>query len=399
MTEDQLPFTLRPVVGKDFVGREKLVSEIVSQLSSDNKMGYSLHGIRRVGKTSVIKEAEMRLNRLNGPVFVYISVWRVAPSTVDEFVKVTTRAALSSFHPRLPVKFKFQELLVTGKEALTRLAQGMKLSAKVADDLEVSLSYIRKESDDVDAAITSCFSLVEHLAEMCNVSAVLAIDEFPSLADLTYGSKNQKIGDSIIKLVRTLYEDFGHTKLVVAGSYKHTLSRLVTGHNAPFYKQLLMREVKTFTPDEFDSFLERYLPGVKFDLTARQWMYEVTSGIPYNLQLVGGRIHDTNMQNLDTRSVNSAVRDVLEDQGDLSFQEDYEALTPSQVKTCKALATTPGIRPGAIATSQFMERNAVDFALTTLVKRGVIIRKEKGSYVLADNLFGEWLKLSDEERV
>src|SRR5208283_456397 len=166
---------------------------------------------------------------------------------IDEFVRVLNRATISAFQEYLPSKFRFEELLATGKTVLSRLLQSFKLSANVASDLEISVSYVRKETTDIEAAISSCLSLIDHLAEMTKTTSVLIIDEFPSLTDLTYGNKNQKAGESIIRLVRTLYEDFKHTKLVISGSYRQTLANLVAKKSAPFYKQLLIREVEPFT--------------------------------------------------------------------------------------------------------------------------------------------------------
>ena len=149
-----MAFTLTPALADDFVGRKEITSELVNQLSSRNKIGYSLSGVRRIGKTSILKEVERRLTENRKVPVAYVSVWRVSPNTIDEFVRVANRAALNAFRNRLPAKFKFEELLVTGKAALTRFLNSLKLSAKVTDDLEVSISYVRREASDVDDALT-----------------------------------------------------------------------------------------------------------------------------------------------------------------------------------------------------------------------------------------------------
>ena len=117
---------------------------------------------------------------------------------------------------------------------------------------------MRREENDVDAALTGCFSLIEHLGEMTGTSSVLIIDEFPSLVDLTCGEKNRKIGSSIIKLIRTLYEDFNDTKLVISGSYRQSMRNLVAKQSAPFYKQFLLREIEPFNQFEYREFLQHY---------------------------------------------------------------------------------------------------------------------------------------------
>ena len=77
-----MSFTLYPVTGRDFVGRKSLVSELTTELRSKNRMGYSLSGIRRVGKTSILKEVKLNLEKRK-LVVIYISAWRILPKTVD----------------------------------------------------------------------------------------------------------------------------------------------------------------------------------------------------------------------------------------------------------------------------------------------------------------------------
>ena len=392
-----MAFTLTPALADDFVGRKEITSELVNQLSSRNKIGYSLSGVRRIGKTSILKEVERRLTENRKVPVAYVSVWRVSPNTIDEFVRVANRAALNAFRNRLPAKFKFEELLVTGKAALTRFLNSLKLSAKVTDDLEVSISYVRREASDVDDALAGCFSLIEHLGEMTRTNSVLIVDEFPSLVDLTYGAKNQKIGDSMIKLIRTLYEGFKRTKLVISGSYRQTMRNLVAKQSAPFYKQLLLREIEPFSESEYKEFLQHYLPGLKFTRDAvREQLYRISSGIPYNLQLLGSEIQLQGLNDLSSEKLSGVVDGVLRKEGELSFKEFVDDLTPSEVKVLRALARSSDIKPSGIAAQQFMDKDTVGYSLSLLVNKGIIVRRGRGAYVFPDNLFGEWLKSSDD---
>nr|WP_276976494.1 ATP-binding protein [Ferrimicrobium acidiphilum] len=396
-----MPFTLTPVVDEDFVGRKDIVEELCKQLSSKNKLGFSVSGIRRIGKTSVLKEVGRKL----GVPVVYVSVWRVSPSTVDEFVRVMNRAALAAFDGMLPVSFKLEEALETGKSALRKFLQGLKLSTKVVDDIEVSVSYVRRESDDVDAALTSCFSLIEHMGEMTGKSPVLMLDEFPSLVDLSYGSKNQKVGESVIRLVRTLYEDFKHTKIVISGSNRQTMQNLVARQKAPFYKQLLLREVRPFSEGEYSEFLSKYLPWLRFDKHPddptrdfRADLFAVSSGIPYNLQLLGSELEAKSVKKLGKENLAMVVDSVLKNQGEMSFREFLSDLTPSQVKVARALAKhdPDGVKPSEISAKEYISKEAVGYSLNMLVAKGILKHGGKGEYDFVDDLFMEWLKATND---
>jgi AAA+ ATPase superfamily predicted ATPase len=390
-----MAFTLYPVTGEDFVGRKPLLEELTNELSSKNKIGYSLSGIRRVGKTSILREVKLKLEEKGIPT-IYLSSWRILPKTIDEFTKVLTRTALAEFHNRLPVSFRFEELLDTGVKALARILSSLKLSAKVVSDLEVSISYIRRESDDVEAAITTSFALIEHLAEMTKSRCVLMLDEFPSLVDLAYGSKNQKIGEGMIQLLRTLVEEFRYTKLVVSGSFRTTLNNLVAKQKAPFYKQLLLREVLPFDEKEFDEFLSHYLPSVRFkDDETRKGLYAVSSGIPYNLHLLGKEIQLEELKVIDEPELQRLVIKVLKTEGELSFKEYVDGLQPSEIKVLRALATVPEAKPVEIAEREYMEDDTVNRALTVLNNRALIRRKSRAQYVFTDNLFAAWLHTTE----
>ena len=120
-----MAFTLTPVSADDFVGRKEITSELVNQLASKNKIGFSLLGVRRVGKTSILKEVDRRLAEYRQVQVIYVSVWRASPSTIDELVRVLNRATINSYQDRLPAKFKLEECR-TGKEALQRFLQNLK---------------------------------------------------------------------------------------------------------------------------------------------------------------------------------------------------------------------------------------------------------------------------------
>jgi len=390
-----MSFSLYSVTGKEFIGRDEIIKELVKELSSKNKIGFSLSGIRRIGKTSILKETQKQLGK-KGIVVIYISIWRVVPSTVDEFSKILNRAIISAFQSKLPKKFKFEHLLATGTSALKTFLQNLKLSTSVASDLEVSVSYVRKESDDVEDAINKAFSLIDDLSQMTKTQSVLILDEFPSIIDLTYGRKNQKIGENIVQLLRTLFEDYKKTKLVVSGSFRDTLNNLVSKSRSPFYKQLLLREINPFDEKEFEKFLKYYLSTVKFSNNeTKSELYRVTSGIPYNLQLVGKEIQYLEIKKIDMKKLSQIITIVLDKEGNQAFKEFTDDLSPTEIKVLKGLSKNPGSSPKEISKNEFIDDNSTNNALNLLSKKAIIQKIKRGKYEFTDNLFAEWLKYQD----
>lgn len=69
-------FTLRPVKGAGFIDRQELLDELISELTDiKSSTGYALYGKRRIGKTSILKEIQRRLDEEDEIVAVYFSVW------------------------------------------------------------------------------------------------------------------------------------------------------------------------------------------------------------------------------------------------------------------------------------------------------------------------------------
>ncbi len=79
-------FLLEPATGDSFVGREKLLEEMLIDLRDTTSwMGYAIYGTRRIGKTSVFKELERELKGEEKIVVIYLSLWDfVEPSTLTD---------------------------------------------------------------------------------------------------------------------------------------------------------------------------------------------------------------------------------------------------------------------------------------------------------------------------
>src|SRR5207244_8179321 len=134
-------------------------------------------------------------------------------------------------------------------------------------------------------------------------------------------------------------EGFNQSKLVISASYPQNMRNLVGNQIAPFYKQLLLREIEPFSESEYKDFLQHYLPSLKFTRDAvREQLYRITSGIPYNLQLLGSEIQLQGLNDLSSEKLSGVVDGVLRKEGELSFKEFVDDLTPSEVKVLRALA-------------------------------------------------------------
>src|SRR3546814_1834797 len=70
-----------PVVGRRFFGRERPMAQIRDAISSATPMG--IFGLRKVGKTSLLKETARRATE-NGDIVVYVDLLRVPADRSEE---------------------------------------------------------------------------------------------------------------------------------------------------------------------------------------------------------------------------------------------------------------------------------------------------------------------------
>ena len=112
-------------------------------------------------------------------------------------------------------------------------------------------------------------------------------------------------------------------------------------------------------------------------------------------KLLGKEIQLHDMVKLDSKKLYDIVKTILKKEGEQSFKEFTENQTPSEIKVLKALAKSPEKKPTDIEKDEFMSNATISSALVSLCSKAVLKRRERGIYEFTDNLFAEWLKVSE----
>lgn len=384
-----MSFYLTPVKGDLLINREKELRQILSELSKpQSRIGFSLTGIRRVGKTSILYDVREKLEK-KGIIVIYISIWKTIPDTVDTFLSNLFDETMLAFRNNLPLKMKMSELARMGRETLLNFLKHLKLSADIANAISYSVSYVRGEESDVSKATIHAFNLIDKLAQKTKTKCVLIVDEFPSIAELKIGKK--MVGSSIVKAIRTINEDYKNTVLVISGSYLHTMQSVALSPKAPLYKQLINMEIKPLDREGVVDFVRKYLKR-KADEETINLLLEVSSGIPYNLQILGREMDYLEVKELDSEAVARAVKSIIKREGELHFSEYMSTMQSTEVKVVKTMALTDAKSPKDIAEKAKMQLNEVTALLRSLLDKGILKRLERGEYTFMDNLFKVWLK-------
>jgi hypothetical protein len=222
------------------------------------------------------------------------------------------------------------------------------------------------------------------------------LDEFPTLAELQYGQYYRKTGESVFALVRTLHEEFQRTKLVISGSYRSTLEKVALKKRAPFYNQLLTREIGPFNPLEFEEFIHHYLGHAEWDQGAKEALFNLSGGLPFNLQLLGRELREVNTDKITKELVQKSAESILKTEGDVRFADYLRDLKTYEVRILKAFALHHGENVKKVLLAEYIDEGLMRMGIVRLLKDGLLKRTGRGIYDFVDNLFAEWLKYRDE---
>ena len=368
-------FTLRPVSGELFIGREELLNTLIGELSRmDSAEGFCIYGRRRIGKTSLLKELERRLRMYDRVVPVYFSFWEVGTLSLKDLVERLSDAIIAAYQEKglLKVELSIRKVLGSTKETIARVVSKTKVQVKI-EEVEFLLSMRERPPRDYVPVFRKVFDMAEKLAEKTETKCVLLLDEFPEILRIENGLQ-------IVKMLRTAYEDYSHTALVISGSVRKTMKLVVLSEAAPFYRQLLIKRIQPLTREEVLQFLKKYT-GVEDKRTAEE-LYRVTGGVPFYLQWLG-RVGGL-------RKVEEAVEEFIEEEGNVIFQEEFSKLSGTERRVIVALAKGKE-RPAEISREAGIEINATSAYLKGLIDKEIVEKVEKGRYRLRDRLFERWV--------
>jgi AAA+ ATPase superfamily predicted ATPase len=383
-----MSFYLTPVTGELLINREKELDQILSELVKKNsRIGFSLTGVRRIGKTSILKEVKKRLEK-EGIVVIYISVWNTTPDTLETFIANLFDDTIEAFKDKFPLKMKISNLIKMGRDGINDLLKHLNISVDFGNEIAYTVSYVKGEESDISKATSNIFNLIDRLAEKTKTKCVLIIDEFPSLIELKIGKK--MIGSSIIKTIRTINEDYKKTALVISGSFMHTMQEVALLSSAPFYKQLVNLEIDSLEEKAIQDFVKKYLKK-KINKNGLDALMEKSSGIPYNLQMLGRELNKLKEDIIDTSSVSKAIDEILQREGDIHFKDYLNMMQSTEIKVVKTMAVSDVIGPKEIADAGNMKLNEVTALLQTLLDKGIVRKKERGQYQFTDNMLKIWL--------
>ncbi len=380
-----MSFVMKPAVGKNFIGRKKVLKRIVNELADKKSAnGFALYGKRRVGKTSILLEVKRRIRHKEKIILIYVSVWDLVEWKVDEFCEKIIAETVDAYKDRLGLPMKFEEMIKMPYSTIIGLLKKIELKAEITDLLTLALSFSKEEKKmKTGKMVDKAFTFPEKMAEKTKTKAILMIDEFPSVIELTNG---KKAGYGIIGKIRTIHESYERTALCVSGSIMKTMENAILSPSSAFYGQLIPIYIPPLSIEETRELLKKNLRK-RINEEGVKTVFELTKGFPLYVHGIGLRL--LGEKKIGVKEIKAAFDAFLGEEGTLIFRREFYSYSSRERGIILQLARgLTGVTEIARALGD--NPSTIGKLLSYLEEKGGVEKKD-GQYRLVDPVFERWV--------
>lgn len=382
-----MAFSLKPVTGDDLIGREQLVIEILNTIESSHT-GYALYGMRRVGKTSILFEVENRLQKQKDVCVMYLSLWKLIPSTFEQFLKEYFIRVVDMFSVRLGIKLKTRELIKLNAVSIKQSLSDTKLNKEFQEKLTYLLDVWKNKNLNPLELANQIFTLPGKLADTTKILCIIILDEFPELLKFPEGSAS-------IQALRTIYEKQGLVVYCIAGSERRTMDAVALTSTSPLYKQLITKEIYPLRKEDVIKLFEKNLPNITITGSAFNLIFEYTRGLPYFVNLIGiiieNAVKGKKGYELDKEELEKLILKYLEREGSLYYTEEFEKLSDLEKYILSVMAIFGARTLKEIIDFTKKPNTTIATTVYRLVKKKTLL-KVNGNIIIKDPMLQQWIK-------
>lgn len=363
-----------PVRGKDLIGREKEIEEILMWV----KMGQSVAivGPRRYGKTSVLLEV---LDRLKRQYMVgYVDIFKVL-SKMELASKIVNTVVTNK---------KIPHLIERLKENIAEVIRHVELKQMI-EDFEFIIKFIGPKQEE-DELLERSLEFPEEFARRYGANFVMTYDEFGDLAKLD--------GEPLIKKMRSIFQLQERVVYLFAGSQESVMINLFTGSKQAFFRFAKVIEIGPLHQEALMRYIiERFREiGIELEEGIAKAIVLKTHAHPYYTQALCQNLYillKGEKKKAEIKDVEAAYKETVTGEH-LYFDELWDGLKSRKnfLEVLRFLSTGNG-NPYKI---EQMERQEIYYIISRLEKLGYIRKVGKGRYELNDPLFAEYIRLQSE---
>lgn len=368
-----------PVVGSRFFGRDKSLAELRDAISSSVSAG--VFGLRKVGKTSLIKELRRRSIE-RGDIVVYVDLLTLPADVTD---------------PRW-LYWKIAQLLKHDVEEMFGRQTSLRdFRWRVGGNFEDFLAIPKDFSvaTGFDSDLTRLLKLFRNIAVTPKPKVILLLDEIERLLPTALGKSDFVGFFDFFSYLRGISQENDNFVVIVTGANPAvTEASQFERRDNPvfnFFKEVYLPHLEPAECNKMIRVLGRGM-GLKFSETALDNIYELTGGHPFFARrlcsFIAGTYQERPLQ-VEESSIVSLLNNYL-DQRSMDFNEIILRLRrdyPRELEVCEALAAAGGSLP--VHKVREMAGQAVSIKHLTGYQ---IIRTTPTSVSLSIKLLTMWLR-------
>lgn len=251
-----------------FSGRKIEISLIEGYLLSRHPVDIHLSGLRRIGKTMLIKEFMKRHINRKGILPVYINLEEIS-ETPEDFALKFVGWHIYWFYAKgdkLPINFLHLPSLIFEIQ-----------DRELRDALLPITMELEKARPDRQRLFQECFSFSTLLSRFSGKRVILFLDEFQEIMNLTRFEQAK----NILKIMRSVKDRAEKTTYCISGSIISEMEYITKDSQSPFFNQFTHIPVKAYTRDESRELIQKFIQGI--DNRSAGLLHHFSAGTPFYL--------------------------------------------------------------------------------------------------------------------
>ncbi len=370
------PFHHSGLAGKDtFCNRKKELQQL--RRSMENGERAFLYSERRIGKTSLVKQALASLSKQEY-LGAYVDLW----PTDDEisFSIAMARGIAESLASRA------DKMLDVARQFFGAMAP----SITVDSEGKPTLTFAQRDVSGDHPDLRNVISSPAAIARRRKRKIVVVLDEFQRILD--YPS------DIVERTLRSIIQDQQAVSYIFLGSRKHLIRQMFLDQNRPLYRSGSHYPLGPIATEDWIPFIRtRFLRSgreIKTDLIRD--ICNTTGGHPFYTQHLCHVIWELSEANqpVERETLGTALDTLLERES-YAYTVLWESLGINHQRFLKGLANEP--RGTRIYSAEFVGRYrltspaSAQRVVKVLLDRD-LIDHDNGSFVITDRFFGSWVR-------
>jgi uncharacterized protein len=361
-----------PVDGEHFAGRHEELEALLGRM----RAGISVVVIspRRYGKTSLLRKAKAVLERDGGAVAA-VNVLRCRDAGT-----FASRLAAAAFAMKGGGWRR-------ARQAVPEFLKRLRIAPEVTfeDDGAPRFSFSAGLGPtQVDSVVADVYALLA--AEKADRPAVLILDEFQAVTDL---------GHHFPSLFKALGDEYPAVSLVLAGSKRHLMERLVVAGDAPLFRMADHLALGPLPDDVMLRYLRRQARrgGKVMPADAARHLVALAGPVPNDIQRLAYEAYDGASDQINIAAVDAGFALAVAHESSL-YADRFEGLAPGQRRVLDLLARLPTAEvysAGFARRAGLATAASVDKALASLEAAELVVRRA-GTWSVADPFLAGWLR-------